>query len=279
VQTKEAVPQVYTFPIRATVATSEKFSSLAIFRKGTWLIDHDRDAVPDEKILFGEDQDLPLTGDWNGDGIGDLGVWRTDAEGVVTLKLQLRGIGSGLSDPERTYRIPGKLKQIVAADRDGDGISEIGYVMPDAEGVNLVWAFDTLHDGTFAEQFNFGRAGDYAIIGDWNGDGIDDTAVARPGTLAAQGRLQWEFFWKGLAEPHQLAYLSPYDSPVAGDWDGDGDDDPGGWRPLPSEKSNFWQFETDGDSETNCDISGFGFDTDIPMVFRGRSQQRAAADQ
>jgi len=272
VQTKEAVPQVYTFPIRATVATSEKFSSLAIFRKGTWLIDHDRDAVPDETILFGEDQDLPLTGDWNGDGIGDLGVWRTDAEGVVTLKLQLRGIGSGLSDPERTYRIPGKLKQIVAADRDGDGISEIGYVMPDAEGVNLVWAFDTLHDGTFAEQFNFGRADDYAIIGDWNGDGIDDTAVARPGTLAAQGRLQWEFFWKGLAEPHQLAYLSPYDSPVAGDWDGDGDDDPGGWRPLPSEKSNFWQFETDGDSDSNYHISGFGVDTDIPVVLRSKAR-------
>jgi serine/threonine protein kinase/formylglycine-generating enzyme required for sulfatase activity len=279
VQTKEAVPQVYTFPIRATVAKSEKFSSLAIFRKGTWLIDHNRDAVPDETILFGEDLDLPVTGDWNGDGICDLGVWRTDAEGVVTVKLQLRGIGSGVSDPERTYRIPGKLKQIVAADRDGDGVSEIGYLMPDAEGVNLVWAFDTLHDGTFAEQFNFGRAGDYAIIGDWNGDGIDDTAVARPGTLAAQGRLQWEFSRKGLAEPHQLAYLSSYDSPVAGDWDGDGDDEPGGWRPLPSEKSSFWQFETDGDSETNCDISGFGFDTDIPMVFRGRSQQRAAADQ
>ena len=273
VQTKEAVPQVYSFPIRATVAGSETFSSLAVFRKGTWLIDRDRDSVPDETILFGENLDLPVTGDWNGDGICDLGVWRVDADGVVTVKLQLRGADVRLSDPERTYRIPGRLKQIVAADRDGDGVSEIGCVMPDAEGVNLIWGFDTQHDGTIAEQFNFGRAGDRAIVGDWNGDGIDDPAVFRDGAPAVQGRLQWEFLWKGADAPQNLTYLSSHDSPVAGDWDGDGDDDPGGWRPLTSDKSCFWQFETDGDSDSNCHLLGFGIDTDIPVVLRCRPRQ------
>jgi len=27
--------------------------------------------------------------------------------------------------------------------------------------------------------------------------------------------------------------LSPFDLPIAGDWDGDGDDDPDGWPPSP----------------------------------------------
>jgi serine/threonine protein kinase/formylglycine-generating enzyme required for sulfatase activity len=271
-RTVEPVPQVLTFPIRAIVATSGNLSSPGLFRRGTWLIDHNYDAIADETIPFGSDGDLPVTGDWNGDGICDIGVWRIDSDGVVTVIRQLRGIDSGVTVPTKTYPLTGEVRTVLAADRDGDGISEIGYVVPDAEGVHLTWAFDTLHDGTFAERFSFGRADDHVIVGDWNGDGIDDIAVCRSGVLAAQGMQQWEFSWHGLDVPHKLNYLSPFDLAVAGDWDGDGDDDPGGWRPLPSEKSSCWQFETDGDSASNFDLPGFGIDTDIPVVIRSRSR-------
>lgn len=87
------------------------------------------------------------------------------------------------------------------------------------------------------ERFSFGRADDHALVGDWNGDGSDDIAVCRSAELAAQGMQQWEFSWHGLDVPRKLNYLSPFDLPLAGDWNGDGEDDPGGWRPRPSETS------------------------------------------
>ena len=108
------------------------------------------------------------------------------------------------------------------------------------------------------------------MIGDWNGDGIDDLAVARPGEIVGQGGRLWQLKWAAIQSPRELIYLSPYDKPIAGDWDGDGDDDPGGWCPVPQSKSSFWQFETNGDSHSNCDLEGFGLDTDIPVVLRQR---------
>ncbi|MCW2710786.1 MAG: hypothetical protein JWP24_980 [Marmoricola sp.] len=29
-----------------------------------------------KRIAYGQSTDVPITGDWNGDGVTDLGVWR-----------------------------------------------------------------------------------------------------------------------------------------------------------------------------------------------------------
>ena len=42
------------------------------------------------------------------------------------------------------------------------------------------WYLDTSKRGVVYNSFFFGKAGDIPVVGDWNGDGTDDTGVFRP---------------------------------------------------------------------------------------------------
>jgi len=269
-RTIEQTPVEYTVPVKVVVSQSQEFAAIGIFRDGTWLIDKDRNGAEDETIEFGETGDQPLTGDWNGDGICDVAVWRKTADGRVLILLKLRSENATQPLQHTEVFLSDVRCRPVAADRDGDGRSELGYVCPDDHGISLRWAFDTMHDGTYSDQQSFGLPGDDPVVGDWNGDGVDDLAISRLGEIVAPGGRLWQLKWSAIAFPRDLIYLSPFDLPIAGDWDGDGDDDddPGGWRPVPQSKTSFWQFETNGDSHSNCDLEDFGVDTDIPFVLR-----------
>jgi len=88
----------------------------------------------------------------------------------------------------------------------------------------------------------FGLTTDMPIIGDWDGDGYDEIGVFRP---KVEGFDQSTFYlvtrnWADL--PYEVGAADktipfgyyPDDIPVAGDWDGDGDDDIGGYYPANS---------------------------------------------
>lgn len=114
---------------------------------------------------------------------------------------------------------------------------------------------------------NFGQPGDLPVTGDWNADGFDTVGVFRPGagqfflnndslsTLAAatitlQPQITVNF---GIAE----------DQPMAGDWDSDGEDSVGVFRPSAG------QFFLTNDNElgANVDIGGnFGAAEDFPVA-------------
>ena len=270
-RTREKNPTEFTFPLRVIVSELDGFSSLGVFGNGTWLLDHNRDGRTDEEIVFGMSDDRPLTGDWNGDGLCDLGVWRRNSEGRIQIERKLRGQEATPLETAEILIPPDAIKP-VAADRDGDGRAEIGYLLSVPERNTMVWRFDTAHDGEYSDRVAFGQPDDDTIIGDWNGDGLDDIAVSRPGLLIAPGARVWQMTWKGLAVPRELIYLSPYDFPLAGDWDADGDDDPGGWRPVADPGLSVWQFESDGDGVSNNELEGFGSFTDTPVVLRNRSK-------
>ncbi|MBQ9128410.1 MAG: FG-GAP repeat protein, partial [Thermoguttaceae bacterium] len=54
-----------------------------LFSNGDWLIDSDGDRRFDASIRFGQTGDVPVVGDFNGDGVDELAVYRpgaTDAE-------------------------------------------------------------------------------------------------------------------------------------------------------------------------------------------------------
>jgi len=127
--------------------------------------------VIDHVFLYGAGVQIPVTGDWSGDGIKNIGVfrdghWRLDADGD--------GRWSE-GDQVFEYGTAGDLP--VVGDFDGDGIDEIGVYrggqwIVDLDGNHEMDAHDAV--------FSLGGPGDLPVVGDWNGDGTDDPGVYRP---------------------------------------------------------------------------------------------------
>lgn len=128
----------------------------------------------DHVFLYGAPGDEPVTGDWNGDGIRAIGVYR-DGEWTIDLD----GDGRlGDTDGHYTFGQAGDLP--VIGDFNGDGVDELG-VYRDGQ-----WIIDTngnrridAHDTVFA----LGEAGDAPVVGDWDGDGTDDPGTYKSGEV------------------------------------------------------------------------------------------------
>ena len=110
---------------------------VALFNGTTWFIDTDHDfnvtdAGGSATVTWVNGSGVglggfPIVGDWNNDGIDDLGAWRED----VFL------FGNGLSTPVATARFGylGANERPVAADFDGDGADDVGLWIPQRPGV------------------------------------------------------------------------------------------------------------------------------------------------
>lgn len=168
---------------------------------------------------------LAVVGDWNGDGVAtpgrfDAGVWFLTNAAVGTAAWE-QGPSLGASGD-----IP------VVGQFDDDGRADIG-VFRDGQ-----WSW-SLSGGTPRSPDTFGVAGDVPVVGDWDGDGRDDLGVVRAGTwfLRVPG-VTSRPSWVGPQAKVEIvrdagvavvtAALGRWDDvPVAGDWDGDGRDEPG----------------------------------------------------
>ena len=122
----------------------------------------------DHVFDLGEERDIPVTGDWNGNGIRSVGVF---SHGLW--KLDVNGDGQFDSHDEiatfgRTGDIP------LVGDFDGDGVDDIaiyraGTWIIDTDGNRELDATD--------RTFEMGGAEDTPVVGDWDGDGIDEPAL------------------------------------------------------------------------------------------------------
>jgi protocatechuate 3,4-dioxygenase beta subunit len=143
-----------------------KRTAFGKFRKD--LIDH--------VFLYGDEKHVAVTGDWNGDGVTNIGIfyngtWFLDADGD--------GQWSA-GDVEITLGQAGDIP--VVGDFNGDGRAKLGVYR------NGTWLLDTNGDGVLDARdrvFHLGEPGDVPVVGDWNGDGIDEIGVYRAGTPAA----------------------------------------------------------------------------------------------
>ena len=125
----------------------------------------------DHVLQFGGASDTPVAGDWNGDGIRSLGVFRGG-------KWQFDMDGDGRwSDGDQTAQFGEEGDIPFVGDFNGDGIEEIGVYrggrwIIDTNGNRQIDAGD--------QQIDLGGAGDKPVVGDWNGDGTDEPALYRP---------------------------------------------------------------------------------------------------
>ena len=153
---------------------------VGVFRGGFWFFDNNGnntwDGTPTDQFLaFGLATDMPVVGDWNGDGRKKIGIYR---DGFWVLDYNGNGVWDGTpTDRVLAFGLPGDIP--VVGDWNGNGFSKIGvfrngFFFLDYNG-NGVW------EGSTDRFYAFGLAGDLPVAGDWNGDGRSKIGVYRNG--------------------------------------------------------------------------------------------------
>ncbi len=123
---------------------------------------------PDLSFEFGRPGDLPVVGDWVGNGVDTPGVFRDG-----TWLLRSRN-SSGEPDIVFDYGRAGDVPLV--GDWNGDGTDTPGVVRGNR------WLLRNANRGGPADlDFDFGLVGDRPVAGDWDGDGVSTPGVVREG--------------------------------------------------------------------------------------------------
>lgn len=214
----------------------------------------------DIKFNFGNATDIPIVGDWDGDGYDNIGVFRN---GLFYLDLNGNRIWDsvGGGDALAGFGTAGDIP--IIGDWDGDGRDDIGVKR------GKVWYLDLngnrSWNGTGGGDtvFNYGNPLDKPVIGDWNGDGKDDIGVFRNTGYFLLDR-NGNRFWDGNIIDAYFSFGISTDLPVSGDWNQDGIDEIGVVR------GNRWYLDQNGNRKWDgspADLTFvFGNSTDIPLV-------------
>lgn len=266
-------------------------ASQAVVRDGNqWLLaEAPGEPVASQSFRYGSPGDSNfVTGDWNGDGVRTPGIIRPDAaRGELVWYLRNQN-SSGVADASLRFGAvlgPESFDTPIVGDWDGDGVETVGVVRPDYDRNVFVWRLkNDLESGPAEVEFTYGRPYRYGqfdplerrgipVTGDWDGDGTTTVGVV-VGSIREGGALRWLLTNTnagGRAEV-ELRYGSASDTPLAGDWDGDGTTTPGVWR-LP----NQWLLRNALTSGV-ADLSfRYGKLSDLPVVW-GTANAGAAAE-
>lgn len=203
---------------------------------GGWHITNRRDGLAENVFSLGLPGDVPLVGDWNGDGIDTPGIFRGG-------HWHLSDDHNDTAERVFSFGLPGDIP--LAGDWNGDG-RDTPAVFRGGQ-----WHLNNGFDGAADDTIHFGVAGDLPLVGDWNGDRHDTPAIVRGGIWHLNNG------YDSTADDF-LAYGLPNDLPVPGDWNGDGVDTPGVYR------GGIWHLNDNFDSVAD-DRLAFGLPGDIPM--------------
>ncbi|MEQ8785193.1 MAG: SdrD B-like domain-containing protein [Pirellulaceae bacterium] len=249
----------------------------------------DGDPAEVHQFAFGLPGAIPVTGDFNGDGVDEVGVF-LDGEWFLDLN------GNGKWDENDLWAKLGNAgDQPVTGDWDFDGKDDIGIFgpmwpgdprairhepgLPDADNApkdkpkNIPPEPEEATDGKRALQrsdtgqpredlidhvFYYGRGADVAVSGDWNGDGIRSVGVFRNG----KWHLDMDGDGKFTRADKVVHYGERGDYPIVGDFNGDGVEEIGVFR------AGAWHIDIDGNHEMDAHDRVFelGGAADIPIV-------------
>ncbi len=176
--------------------------SVGVFRPSnrTFIL---KNGTANTTVTFGLPTDIPLSGDWNGDGMFDVGVFRP-----ATHRFILRtGTVNTFINFGNSTDFP------LTGDWNGDGRWDVGFKQ---NGTRQY----VLRNGTVNTTFLFGIRTDIPVSGDWNGDGLWDVGIRRNATFILRNGTVNTIIPYGLST----------DIPITGDWNNDGRWDVGVFR-------------------------------------------------
>jgi SpoIID/LytB domain protein len=210
-------------------------------KTGIWSLRMPNGSV--KTFYYGDPKDEPFIGDWNGDGIETVGLYRRSVGFLFIRNSNTQGV----ADIDIYYGIPGDIP--IAGDWNGDGTDTVGIYRPS----NATFYLRNSNTQGIADITRpFGNTGDQPIAGDWNGDGKDTIGVYRPSTEMvyltdnlATGSISVAFNYRGAAAGDKV---------ISGDWNKDGKDTLGVFRPS---NGKFYLRDTFTQSSANI-IFDFG---------------------
>ena len=178
-------------------------------------------------FFYGVPGDVPLLGDWDGDGLDTPGMYRpSNGFAYLTNETPPDG-GAGVGDPALTFffGIPGD--EVVAGDWDGNGTDTLGIRR------NAKMYLTNVNATSVADrEFYFGVPGDIAFGGNANRDGGDSLFLYRPSTGLVYYTTELPTDPSAVAATSGSLYFGvPADRFMVGDWNGNGIDTVGIFRP------------------------------------------------
>jgi hypothetical protein len=212
-----------------------------VYRQGQWILrTEDSPYAMVYRFTWGNPTDVPLPGDWNGNGEDGIGVYRN---GQWILR---NDKSAGDADYRFNYGNPTDVP--VAGDWNDDCECTIGVYR------NGQWILRNDKSPGIADyRFNYGNPSDVPVTGDWNGDGEDGIGVYRNGQWILRNDKS-----PGIAD-YRFNYGNPSDVPVTGDWNGNGVDTIGVYR------NGQWILRNSNSAGSANYRFNFGNPTDVPV--------------
>jgi len=161
-------------------------------------------------FYYGNPGDVPFMGDWNCDGTDTPGLYR-QSDGYVYLR---NSNTEGTADITFFFGNPGDVP--IAGDFTGIGCDTVSIYRPSEARFYVINELGEDGGGLGAADYSFlfGDAGDKPVVGDWDGDGIDEIGLHRESSGFFYYRTT---LTTGIADG-QFYFGDPGDRFVAGDW-------------------------------------------------------------
>ncbi len=226
----------------------------------SWYLRDSNSSAPGTVTAFsyGAATDTPVFGDWDGDGTKTAGVVRVTGGSLTWYLRNSNSAGA----PDLVFSFGASTDRPLVGDWDGNGTDTPGLLR-----ANWWLLRNSNSAGAVDVDFFWGIATDVPLVGDWDGNGTDTPGWLRClGASCTAGHGNWwilrnsnsdgppslDFFWGRTYEESNWA---------VGDWDGDGDDNPGILR------GEWWLLRAaNSDGPTTSDFF-FGFPTDTFRVW------------
>ncbi len=163
--------------------TPDRGTLLGSFDAGVWTMGYQLGSatdVPTRSFTFGQAGDIPVVGDWNGDGTHTIGVVRGN-------RWLLRNTNDA-GPPDLDFVFGDADGIPVVGDWNGNGTWGIGYRKRSSNRWRLR---QTASPGPHELGFRFGKARDIPMTGDWDGNRVTGIAAVRRDLKAEAPSTRW----------------------------------------------------------------------------------------